>query len=71
MISPIDHGRISDIIYPIRSRGTDMAYQIYSLLIVDGDFSRWIEVSAVSIEAAKADVAAAYGDIKIVQWSVK
>lgn len=48
-----------------------MAYQTYSLLIVDGDFSRWIEVSAVSIEAAKADVAAAYGEIQIVQWSVK
>lgn len=48
-----------------------MAYQTYSLLIVDGDFSRWIEVPAVSIEAAKADVAAAYGAIQIVQWSVK
>jgi hypothetical protein len=48
-----------------------MAYQIFSLLIVDGDFSRWIEVAAVSIEAAKADVVAAYGDIRIAQWSVK
>ena len=48
-----------------------MAYQIYSLLIVDGDFSRWIEVSAISIEAAKADVAAAYGEIQVIQWSVK
>lgn len=48
-----------------------MAYQIYSLLIVDGSFSRWIEVSAVSIDAAKADVAAAYGAAEVVQWSVK
>jgi hypothetical protein len=48
-----------------------MAYQTYSLLIVDGDFSRWIEVSAISIEAAKADVAAAYGEIKVIQWSIK
>lgn len=48
-----------------------MAYQVYSLLIVDGDFSRWIEVSAISIEAAKADVAAAYGSIQVLQWSVK
>lgn len=48
-----------------------MAYKTYSLLIVDGDFSRWIEVPAVSIESAKADVAAAYGDVQIVQWSVK
>jgi hypothetical protein len=48
-----------------------MAYQIYSLLIVDGSFSRWIEVLAVSIAAAKADVTAAYGSIEVVQWSVK
>lgn len=48
-----------------------MAYQTYSLLIVDGTFSCWIEVPAVSIEAAKADVAAAYGSVEIVQWSVK
>lgn len=48
-----------------------MAYQIYSLLIVDGDFSRWIEVPAISIEAAKADIAAAYGSVEVVQWSVK
>jgi hypothetical protein len=48
-----------------------MAYQTFCLLIVDGDFSRWIEVPAVSIEAAKADVTAAYGDVRIAQWSVK
>lgn len=48
-----------------------MAYQIYSLLIVDGSFSRWIEVPAVSIESAKADVAAAYGSVEVIQWSVK
>jgi len=48
-----------------------MAYQTYSLLIVAGDFSKWIEVSAISIEAAKADAAAAYEGIKVVQWSVK
>lgn len=48
-----------------------MSYSTFSLLIVDGDFSRWVEVSAVSIEAAKADVAAAYGDIRIAQWSVR
>jgi hypothetical protein len=48
-----------------------MTYQIYSLLIVDGGFSRWIEVPAISIAAAKADVAAAYGSIEVVQWSVK
>ncbi len=48
-----------------------MTYQVYSLLIVDGDFSRWIEVSAISIEAAKADVAAAYGTVQVAQWSCK
>jgi hypothetical protein len=48
-----------------------MTYQIYSLLIVEGSFSRWIEVPAVSIDAAKADVAAAYGSVEVVQWSVK
>jgi len=48
-----------------------MAYQIYSLLIVDGDFCRWIEVSAVSIEAAKADVEAAFSSVSVVQWSVQ
>lgn len=48
-----------------------MAYLTFSLLIVDGDFSRWIEVSAISIEAAKADVAAAYGPVQVVQWSCK
>lgn len=48
-----------------------MAYQIYSLLIVDGDFSRWIEVPAISIEAAKADVAAAYEAVQVLQWGVK
>lgn len=48
-----------------------MTYRTYSLLIVDGDFSRWVEVAAVSIEAAKADCAAAYGEIQILQWSAK
>ena len=48
-----------------------MAYQTYSLLIVDENVSRWIEVFAISIEAAKADVAAAYGSSQVVQWSVK
>lgn len=48
-----------------------MAYQIYSLLIVAGTFSRWIEVSAISIDAAKADIIEAYGEIQVLQWSVK
>lgn len=48
-----------------------MAYQTYSLLIVDGNFSRWIEVPAISIDAAKADIAAAFGSVEVVQWSVK
>lgn len=48
-----------------------MRYRTYSLLIADGDFSRWIDVAAVSVEAAKADVFAAYGDIRIIQWGVK
>lgn len=48
-----------------------MAYQTFSLLIADGEFSRWIEVIASSIEAAKADVSAAYGSISVVQWSAK
>lgn len=48
-----------------------MTYSTFSLLIADGNFSRWIEVAAVSIEAAKADVTAAYGEIRIVQWSVR
>ena len=48
-----------------------MTYRTYSLLIVDGDFSKWIEINAISIEAAKADVTAAYGAIAVVQWSVK
>lgn len=48
-----------------------MAYRTYSLLIADEDFSRWVEVSAISVEAAKADVAAAYGDIRVVQWACK
>lgn len=48
-----------------------MAYSTFSLLIAIGNFSRWIEVSAVSIDAAKADVTDAYGDICIVQWSVR
>ena len=48
-----------------------MAYQTYSLLIVDGSFSLWIEVAAISIEAAKADVISAYGEIKILQWNAK
>jgi hypothetical protein len=48
-----------------------MTYETFSLLIADGDFSRWIDVPAVSIEAAKADVVAAYGEIRIVQWSVR
>ena len=47
-----------------------MTYSTFSLLIADGSFSRWIEVSAISIEAAKADVHAAYGDIRIVQYRV-
>lgn len=48
-----------------------MTYAIFSLLIADGHFSKWIEVPAVNIEAAKADVFAAYGDIRIVQWGVR
>lgn len=48
-----------------------MSYSTFSLLIADGDFSCWIEVAAASIEAAKADVISAYGDIRIVQWSVR
>jgi hypothetical protein len=52
-------------------RSKQMAYQTYSLLIVDENVSRWIEVFAISIEAAKADVAAAYGSSQVVQWSVK
>ena len=48
-----------------------MIYQIYSLFIADGNFSRWIEVSAISIEAAKSDVQQAYDNINIIQWSVK
>lgn len=47
------------------------AYRIYSLLLVDGDFSQWVEVSAISIEAAKADIFAAYGEVEILQWGVK
>lgn len=48
-----------------------MTYLTYSLLIVDGDFARWIEVTAVSVEAAKADAKAAYGEISFLQWSAK
>lgn len=48
-----------------------MTYRTYSLLIVDGDFSKWIEIDAISIDAAKADVAAAYGAVAVIQWSVK
>ena len=48
-----------------------MTYRTYSILIADGDFSKWVEVSAVSIESAKADIAAAYGDIQVVQWGCK
>lgn len=48
-----------------------MTYATFSLLIADGDFSRWIDVPAISIDAAKADVIAAYGDVRIVQWSVR
>lgn len=48
-----------------------MTYSTFSLLVAGGDFSRWIEVSAISIKAAKSDVHQAYGDIRIVQWSVR
>ena len=48
-----------------------MTYLTFSLLIAAGNFSRWIEVPAISIEAAKADVAAAYGSVEVIQWSVK
>ncbi|HET8636017.1 MAG TPA: hypothetical protein VFL96_04125 [Acidobacteriaceae bacterium] len=48
-----------------------MAYSTFSILIADGHFCRWLEVAAVSIEAAKADVRHGYGDIRIVQWSVR
>lgn len=49
-----------------------MAYQTFSLLIADGEFfSRWIEVVAVDIGAAKADVTQTYNDIRVVQWSVR
>lgn len=48
-----------------------MAYKLFSLLVVAGDFSRWMDVAAISIEAAEADVRQAYGDVRIAQWSVR
>lgn len=46
-----------------------MSYHIFSILIGDETFSKWIEVVSVSIEAAKADVIAAYGSVQIIQWN--
>jgi hypothetical protein len=48
-----------------------MTYRTYSILIADADFSRWVDVCAVSEDAAIADVVAAYGNVRVVQWGCK
>lgn len=45
-------------------------YNIYQMLIGDVSFSKWIDVVAVSVEAAKADVIEAY-DLPVIQWRIK
>jgi hypothetical protein len=48
---------------------TQMSYSIFSLLLVSGEKSFRLEISAVSLQAAMADVDAAYDDVLLVQWS--
>ena len=46
-----------------------MTYQTYQILIGDFDFSMWVKVVAISIEAAKADVIEAY-ELPIIVWGL-
>lgn len=48
-----------------------MNYRTFSILIVDGEFSRYIEIIAISIEAAKADIAEAFGNVYVLTWQEK
>lgn len=48
-----------------------MAYQTYSLLLTDNGVSFRLDVPAVSLVAAMADVVAAYGDVALLQYSVR
>lgn len=47
-----------------------MTYQTFSLLLASDDKAFRLEVSAVDLQAAMADVSAAYGDVRLVQYSV-
>ncbi|HEX7013598.1 MAG TPA: hypothetical protein VF161_12660 [Steroidobacteraceae bacterium] len=46
-----------------------MKYQTYNVMLVG--IARWFSVTAVSIEAAIADLKAAYGDeIEVLTWNL-
>jgi hypothetical protein len=66
---PRRHERCQTLDPPIGD--VDMAYQNFSLLLADGDFAFRVEIVAVSLDAAKADIHAAYGDVRLVQWGVR
>lgn len=49
---------------------SDMTYFTFSLLLAAVDKCFRLNVSAIDLSAAMADVAAAYGDVRLVQYSV-
>lgn len=50
-----------------------MAYQTFTVIAkIEGETKFFYDLDAVSLEAALADIAAAYGsEISLVQWSVR
>lgn len=48
-----------------------MKYQTYKLLVSFSGKPKFFEITACSLDAAKADVFCAYGEFELVQWSTK
>ena len=48
-----------------------MKYQTYKLIANFGGAYKWFEITAVSLDAAKADVFCAYGEFELIQWGTK
>lgn len=46
-------------------------YQNFQILIASGDWTKWIDVCAVDISAAKSDIEQAYVGCKVIQWKAK
>lgn len=52
----------------MKTKSTKMAYKYFWILIRAGIGAKQLDVLAIDIDAAIADVVAAYGPVEVIQW---